>query len=373
MLTAGLGAPAAADQAQTSPASSTAGQGPRLLLPPRPPPRRRGQGGRGDCRAQAGDRARAASPPSCGRSSPAVTPATTAQRRSRRRRRRSPGIPTTRKPTDSRHDLRRASDSARRSRRATIRRIPARAIAALEKARKDDAFDINLDLMLGRLYAQTGAFDKALPLLQHVVDDQPQISGRGAAAGRGAGERGQADDAIQTLAQDARGNPDFYRGQLRLAETDERAEKWAEAAGRSRRRWPQYPEHGARSAPRDRADQRRQGGRSAGASGEAGRRRRRAGPGDDLPARRSAARRQGSVAAEATARKLLAAEPGDKRGLHVLSSIQQERATSKGAERRCATSSARIPRTPTRSIRSATCSPSAAIASTKRCSCCNAR
>ena len=27
--------------------------------------------------------------------------------------------------------------------------------------------------MLGRLYAQTGAFDKALPLLRHVVDDQP--------------------------------------------------------------------------------------------------------------------------------------------------------------------------------------------------------
>ncbi|MEO7273591.1 MAG: tetratricopeptide repeat protein, partial [Vicinamibacterales bacterium] len=38
------------------------------------------------------------------------------------------------------------------------------------------------------------------------------------------------------------------------------------------------------------------------------------------------------VAAEATARKLLAANPGDTRGLHTLSSIQQERGDAKGAE-----------------------------------------
>ena len=47
---------------------------------------------------------------------------------------------------------------------------PKRAITALEKARPEGLFDINIDGMTGRLYAQTGAYEKALPLLRHVDD-----------------------------------------------------------------------------------------------------------------------------------------------------------------------------------------------------------
>ena len=107
---------------------------------------------------------------------------------------------------------------------------PARAIAALEKARKDDAFDINLDLMLGRLYAQTGAFEKALPLLRHVVDDQPQYQEGALLLAAAQESAGKPDDALETLRQTLRMNPEFYRGQLRLAETAERAGKWDDAA-----------------------------------------------------------------------------------------------------------------------------------------------
>ena len=90
------------------------------------------------------------------------------------------------------------------SSRATIRpTIPARAIAALEKARRDGAFDINLDLMLGRLYAQTGAFDKALPLLRHVVDDQPGYQEGALLLAAAQESAGTADDAIETLRRDA--------------------------------------------------------------------------------------------------------------------------------------------------------------------------
>src|ERR1700752_122202 len=51
---------------------------------------------------------------------------------------------------------------------------PARAIAALEKAR-GEGFDVGLDLVLGRLYVQTKAFDKAVPLLARVVEGQPSL------------------------------------------------------------------------------------------------------------------------------------------------------------------------------------------------------
>ena len=48
---------------------------------------------------------------------------------------------------------------------------------------------------------------------------------------------------------------------------------------------------------------------------------------------------QDLVAAESDARKLLAAHPDDVRGLHVLSSIQQERGDVEGGRRRrCAIS-----------------------------------
>ncbi|HET7220987.1 MAG TPA: tetratricopeptide repeat protein, partial [Vicinamibacterales bacterium] len=49
-----------------------------------------------------------------------------------------------------------------------------RAIAAFEKALEDGS-DISVDYMLGRLYLQTGAFTKSIPLLKRVADSQPGL------------------------------------------------------------------------------------------------------------------------------------------------------------------------------------------------------
>ena len=48
-----------------------------------------------------------------------------------------------------------------------------RAIGALERARQDGGADLGLELTLGRLYMQSKAFDKAIPLLRRVSLQQP--------------------------------------------------------------------------------------------------------------------------------------------------------------------------------------------------------
>jgi tetratricopeptide (TPR) repeat protein len=111
-----------------------------------------------------------------------------------------------------------------------VAEYPARAIAALEKARRDRTADLNIDLLLGRLYAQTRAFDKALPLLRRVVDQQPGYQDGVLLLATAQESAGAVDDAIETLETALQGNPKFYRGQLRLAETYERAERWPQAA-----------------------------------------------------------------------------------------------------------------------------------------------
>src|SRR6185295_18035214 len=48
-----------------------------------------------------------------------------------------------------------------------------KAISALEKGRSDVGLDINLELMLGRLYLGARDYTKAVASLRKVVDDQP--------------------------------------------------------------------------------------------------------------------------------------------------------------------------------------------------------
>jgi tetratricopeptide (TPR) repeat protein len=209
----------------------------------------------------------------------------------------------------------------------------ARAIAALEKARRDGTFDLNLDLMLGRLYAQTGDFDKALPLLRHVVDDQPGYQEGALLLAAAQESAGHADDAIGTLERTLQVNPDFYRGQLRLAETYERAERWPQAAQGFERALALNAKNTS-LIPR-RAVALINAGQAAEArsilqkliDGSAT-------PDPAMVYLLAEAQRADHdlPAAEATARKLLAARPDDVRALHVLSLIQQERGDVKAAE-----------------------------------------
>lgn len=107
----------------------------------------------------------------------------------------------------------------------------ARAIAALEKGRSDVGLDINLELMLGRLYLGARDYTKAVSSLRKVVDDQPGYPEGGmllAAAQDGAG---QTPEAIATLEETLQHTPNFYRGALRLAELYERDRRYLDAAG----------------------------------------------------------------------------------------------------------------------------------------------
>jgi tetratricopeptide (TPR) repeat protein len=209
---------------------------------------------------------------------------------------------------------------------------PAKAIAALEKAR-DNTFNINLELMLGRLYTQTGGYANAIPLLRHVVDDQPGYQEGSLLLATALEGAGRTDDAIETLKNTLQDNPAFYRGQLRLAEIYEHAERWPEAAdalGKAQalntrntalvpRRAIALINAGRAGDARDLLVKQTDGVATPNPVllyllAEAQR------VAHDLPG------------AEATAKKLLAAHPEDVRGLHVLSLIQQERGDTKAAE-----------------------------------------
>ena len=200
-------------------------------------------------------------------SSPGSTRGTTAApRRSTRRR---PPSCATRQPgsqQDPRHHLRCSLGAAAgRSGRATTRPDIRPAPSPRSRRRAGDGtFDLNVDLMLGRLYAQTGDFEKALPLLRHVVDDQPGYQEGALLLAAAEESAGHTDDAIGTLERDAAGQPGFLpraapaRGDLRA-----RRALAAGGAGAGAGAGAQHHEHVAGAAARGRLDQRRQGGRGA--------------------------------------------------------------------------------------------------------------
>ena len=106
----------------------------------------------------------------------------------------------------------------------------AKAIAALEKSRRDFGFDVNLELTLGRLYLGARDYPKAIASLRRVVEDQPEYPEGGmllAAAQEGAG---QTAEEIGTLEATIENNPTFYRAALRLAELYEQERRFGDAA-----------------------------------------------------------------------------------------------------------------------------------------------
>jgi tetratricopeptide (TPR) repeat protein len=105
-----------------------------------------------------------------------------------------------------------------------------RAIAALEKSRRDVGVDLNLELMLGRLYLQSGNYEKSIFSLRRVVDEQPGYPEAAllmAAAQDGAG---RPDDAIGILEKSLQENPAFFRGLVRLAELYDEQRRFGDAA-----------------------------------------------------------------------------------------------------------------------------------------------
>ena len=109
-------------------------------------------------------------------------------------------------------------------------KYPARAIASLEKAARDGAGDLGLNLLLGRLYVQTKAYDKAIPPLRRVIDDQPAYSEAAWLLSTALEQTNQSEAALEVLRGALQYNPRFFRGQLRVAELEEKLGRWNEAA-----------------------------------------------------------------------------------------------------------------------------------------------
>jgi tetratricopeptide (TPR) repeat protein len=214
------------------------------------------------------------------------------------------------------------------------KQYPEKAVTALEKARQPNTLDVGLELTLGRLYVQTGAFAKAVPLLQRVVADQPQFLE--AAFLLSAAQEGsdRIEEATRTIEEVVRQNPGYYRGQLRVAELYEQQQRWQEAADAYAR--AQKLNARASGLTTRRAAALINAGKSAEAR--------------DLLQPAVAARSdkpdamqlyllaeaqralKDLPAAEATARKLLANDATDSRGMHVMSQILQDKGDVTGAE-----------------------------------------
>ena len=123
--------------------------------------------------------------------------------------------------TDQRQPLRPGDDPSQ---------YGSRAIVALEKSRRDAGVDLNLELMLGRLYLQAGTFDKAITSLRRVADEAPGYPEGAMLLSVAQDGAGQPGEAIRTLETSLQENPTFYRGQVRLAELYEQQRRFKEAA-----------------------------------------------------------------------------------------------------------------------------------------------
>jgi tetratricopeptide (TPR) repeat protein len=211
----------------------------------------------------------------------------------------------------------------------------AKAIAYLEKI-ESDGLDVGVELALARLYIQTGAFVKAIPLLERVVDEQPGFVEGAFLLSTAQENAGQTNQAIDTLKGVLQQNPDSFRAQVRLAELYERQQRWHEAAdayGRAQGLNPRATMLTGRRAvallSAGRAVEARDLVQGALGADRA------AAPDPILLYLLAESQRalKELDAAQATVQKLLAASPDDTRGLHVLSLIQQDKGDLKGAEK----------------------------------------
>jgi tetratricopeptide (TPR) repeat protein len=211
----------------------------------------------------------------------------------------------------------------------------ARAISALEKARGDGS-DTGLNYLLGRLYLQSNEFAKAVPLLVRVVEDQPSLVEAAILLSNAQEGAGQPDQAVATLEKVLTENPASFRAQIRLAEVYEQSEQWnaaADALAKAQALNPRAPMIARRQVVALLSAGRGPEARDLVQTSIAGGRM----DGKDpivlyLLAESQRASKQLDEAL-ATAQKLVAANPEDTRGLHVMSLILQDKGDVKGAER----------------------------------------
>lgn len=201
----------------------------------------------------------------------------------------------------------------------------AKAIAALEKSRRDAGVDLNLELMLGRLYLGARDYEKAIASLRRVVDDQPGYPEGAMLLSAAQEASGRIPDAIATLEGALEYNPTFYRGLVHLAELYEQQRRFADAANA----------YGRAAAANTRADLVTRRGAAlinAGNAAEARKlleeaARKKTPPDVNVLYMLAQAQRQlrDLDAAAATTQQLRAAYPDDTRGAYVSAQLLQDR------------------------------------------------
>lgn len=122
---------------------------------------------------------------------------------------------------DQKRTLKPGDDPASYSRRATT---------ALEIARGEGAGDLSIDLALARLYLDQDRAADAIPLLRRIVDEQPSFAEGWMLLSDAQAGAGRSEDAIGTLKELVRADPDSFRARARLAELYERQRQFTEAA-----------------------------------------------------------------------------------------------------------------------------------------------
>ena len=105
-----------------------------------------------------------------------------------------------------------------------------KAIAALEKARIERPMDVNVELLLGRLYLRSGNAETAIPPLRKVVMDQPGYPEAAMLLAGALETANQADEAARVLEGALDENPTYTRGIVKLAELYEGQRRYKDAA-----------------------------------------------------------------------------------------------------------------------------------------------
>lgn len=111
-----------------------------------------------------------------------------------------------------------------------------RAIRYLEKSKTDDAPGVQL--LLGRMYLRTSAWDRAIAIFSKLVEDQPGFTEAVSSLVQAYRSAGRPQDAIKLLEDNAEGSTQLS---ITLGELYEGERRWADAAdayGRASRRRP---------------------------------------------------------------------------------------------------------------------------------------
>lgn len=214
-----------------------------------------------------------------------------------------------------------------------VSQYPAKAIGALEKASRDGIGDLGLNLLLGRLYVQTRAYDKAIPPLRRVIDEQPGYSEAAWLLTTALENTDQAEAALAVLRVALHYNPRFFRGQLRIAELNEKLGRWNDAADgyaraqklNARTAEDLTPRRAAALINAGKAEEARDLLKVLAAASQAD---------VGILYLYAVAQRQSDdlAGAEATAKRLREVAPTDPRGLYVLAQVLEAKGDGAGAE-----------------------------------------